>query len=352
MYTNNKDTVTDAAGYGGHLSSKVFDSRSARINPWTTTAADMPRFRSLHRVAQRHPAVHDPLLTPSAADITTFARAVISRAENGLLESIDDAISSPLPRSETHMVGVKSDNDLGIPSVASNRCRAATSPIRSQTTILKNDSLPTNGKLGGLAISVSSKSSFTQTSNTNLRPQSIPNVAIPARLGEDIVVMSRSYAEISLSDAGSSPTSSVGPLASDASPLRSIKMIRHQVQESDTLERLSVHYGISVSHLKRLNRLWHSSEIATRDYLYIPLRMCHPRYTPAYVEFVNNRYKNETLREVDPNIKSIDLIEVVLDHIAAPSMESQSLDCLNHTHKHPWPLIPYSSIQKYFSFTL
>ncbi|KAJ2449604.1 hypothetical protein GGF42_004721 [Coemansia sp. RSA 2424] len=130
-------------------------------------------------------------------------------------------------------------------------------------------------------------------------------------------------------------------------------MVRHLVREDDTIEGIAVQYGIQVSHLKRLNRIWQASEIAVRDFLYIPLRMCSPTYTIAYIEFVN-RVHSES--EVDTTTQSkllpIDLIEVVLEPAGSKAAEPSALDPASATHKSRWPMVDYRAIERFFSFTL
>ncbi|KAJ1801458.1 hypothetical protein LPJ59_000254 [Coemansia sp. RSA 2399] len=352
---------TDSAGFSDYTDNSVFDNGALEqnSNPWAPTAAgtaDMPRCRALRRVVQRRRAKNDPLLTPSATDASLFARNIVHRAESGLLESIDDAISSPLPRSETHIVDVKSDCDIGMSSVPAMRYRTTTGPCMRQTAL--SDNKDTADLPYGLAITVTDKHRFVPSSNSHPPLQSMPNIAMPAQLGEGTMVMSRSCVEDSMSGASLSPTLNAAQMSLDRPPppMRSIKMIRHGVQAPDSLESLSVHYGISVSHLKRLNRLWHASEIATRDYMYLPLRMCHPRYTVAYIEFVNSRYKDEITHGTHPTVRPIDLVEVVLAHgttgESGHNSTTEDPDRSHPAHKHPWPLISYSSIQKTFSFTL
>ncbi|KAJ2389669.1 hypothetical protein GGI23_005788, partial [Coemansia sp. RSA 2559] len=346
MYVNRarSSSSTDSAGFGDYIDNPVLYNGVLEqdSNPWAPTAAgtaDIPRCLALRRVVQRHRAKNDPLLTPSATDASLFARNIVHRAESGLLESIDDAISSPLPRSETHIVDVKSDCDIGTSSVPIMKYRAATSPCIRQTALSAyNDAadLPY-----GLAITATDKHGYVPTSNSHPPLQSMPNIAMPTQLGEGTMLMSRSCVEDSMSGASLSPTLNAVQISVDRPPMRSIKMIRHSVQAPDSLESLSVHYGISVSHLKRLNRLWHASEIATRDYMYLPLRMCHPRYTVAYIEFVNSRYKDEITHGTHPTVRPIDLVEVVfqLDFLVVKCKYCGKQFCAKHgnivTHKCP-----------------
>ncbi|KAJ2527007.1 hypothetical protein EV175_007592, partial [Coemansia sp. RSA 1933] len=59
------------------------------------------------------------------------------------------------------------------------------------------------------------------------------------------MVMSRSCVENSVSGTIVSPALNAVQLSADTPPIRSIKMIRHSVQVPDSLESISVHYGIS-----------------------------------------------------------------------------------------------------------
>ncbi|KAJ2027052.1 hypothetical protein IWW57_002783, partial [Coemansia sp. S610] len=116
-------------------------------------------------------------------------------------------------------------------------------------------------------------------------------------------------------------------------------MIRHQVRADDTIEGISVQYGIQISHLKRLNRIWRSSEIAVRDHLYIPLRMCSPTYSIAYIEFVN-RIHSEADNGAKVELRPIDLIEVVLEPAGGWAPEGLAPDIAPTTHRPRWPLLP------------
>ncbi|KAJ2665670.1 spindle assembly checkpoint kinase [Coemansia sp. RSA 1200] len=327
MYADRASSAssTKSSGFGTNVDHirAAFDTGALEqnSNPWAPAAAgsaNLVRSRALRRAVQRRRAANDPLLTPSPADVCLFARNIAHRAEDGLLKSIDDAISSPLPRQETHMVGVKPDCDIGAEadSVFAVGFRKATSPVLRQS--VSDDYQCTDEWPYGLAIAVVDQHLRIPTSCSHPLPQSISKIATFPRLCEDTVPVSRSCVEPTLagtiSETETSPASDVVRSSVDVPRIRSIKMIRHSVEPSDSLESLSVHYGISVSHLKRLNRLWHGSEIATRSYLYIPLRMCHRKYTTEYVEFVNSRYKDEVVRGARPTVRPIDLVEIVLDH--------------------------------------
>ncbi|KAJ2437467.1 hypothetical protein GGF42_008621, partial [Coemansia sp. RSA 2424] len=88
-----------------------------------------------------------------------------------------------------------------------------------------------------------------------------------------------------------------------------------------------------VSHLKRLNRIWQASEIAVRDFLYIPLRMCSPTYTIAYIEFVNRVHSESEVGTAQSKLLPIDLIEVVLEPAGSKASEPSALDPVSATHK-------------------
>ncbi|KAJ2557108.1 spindle assembly checkpoint kinase [Coemansia sp. RSA 1933] len=343
--SSSSPSSTNSASFGDYVDTRVFDNGALdqNSNPWASAAAsdtDTSRYRALRRTVLRRRTQNDPLLTPSVTDVSMFTRNIVHRAESSLLESINDAISSPLPRSETHIVGVKSDCDIGTCTAPAMRHRAATSPPmrRAVTNATLSDHKDAPGLPCGLAITVADKHRPMPVISSHLSVQSMPNITIPAQLGGDAMVMSRSCVENSVSGTIVSPALNAVQLSADMPPIRSIKMIRHSVQVPDSLESISVHYGISVSHLKRLNRLWHASEIATRDYLYIPLRMCHPRYTVAYIEFVNSRYKDEIARGIQPTtvLRPIDLVEVVLTHDTADDSDSEDLaNSFHPAHKHP-----------------
>ncbi|KAJ1897622.1 hypothetical protein LPJ66_003255 [Kickxella alabastrina] len=306
----------------------------------------------LRRMVQRSRAAHDPLLSPSTKDFDSFAHSVARRAECGLLESIGDAIASPLPRSETHMVGVKADCDLE----AQGEGAAQGDARSSYAPQLFSGKLGRSGDVADPALCDSSVCGLTisEPSRSRAVPLAIPNIAVPTRLGDNLVIMSCSLNEIAISETGSSPASSIalGPLLLP----RTIKMIRHRILACETLEGISVQYGIQISQLKRLNRIWNSSDIATRDHLYIPLRMCSPKFSVAYIEYANAAHQPEMEIRHGPGTSPpyIDLIEVALD--PAPCL-SPPEHLSGPVHLHParkqwWPLVTYESIQRHFSFVM
>ncbi|KAJ1809464.1 hypothetical protein LPJ75_004382 [Coemansia sp. RSA 2598] len=317
-------------------------------NPWaagSAPAAERPWSRAVHCAVRRIRVQNDPLLSPSATDIDLFARKVARDAESGLLQSLGDAISSPLPRSKTHMVGVKADSDVEALSVpASHDDSIDVSPLLLASRLPTEPEDPGQtsscASICGLAIRVNDSDHTARSSTT-------PNLAIPARVGADVVIMSRSHNGIAISEADGSPASSVA-VGGPSSP-RTIKMIRHLISPTDTLEGISVQYGVAVSQIKRLNRIWHPSEISIRDHLYIPLRLCSSKYTVAYIEHVNRQHLVDARNGVLPSSPFIDLIEVVLDSTpcASPSQLQQSV-----SRRPRWPLVPYESIQSHFSFAL
>ncbi|KAJ2842018.1 hypothetical protein J3B02_005705, partial [Coemansia erecta] len=240
-------------------------------NPWAADSAraadaERPWNRAVHRAVRRTRALNDPLMSPSATDIDLFARKVARNAESGLLHNIGDAISSPLPRSKTHMVGVKADSDIeALSAPASHDDSIGISPLLLASRLSMEPEDPNHeasscASIRGLAIRVSDGDHIVRSSSAT------PNLAIPARVGADVVVMSRSDNEIAISEPEASHASSAAIGASSVMP-RTIKMIRHHISPTDTLEGTSVQYGISVSQIKRLNRIWHPSEISIRDHL-------------------------------------------------------------------------------------
>ncbi|KAI7825782.1 hypothetical protein BX661DRAFT_184157 [Kickxella alabastrina] len=289
----------------------------------------------LRRMVQRSRAAHDPLMSPSTKDFDSFAHSVARRAECGLLESIGDAIASPLPRSETHMVGVKADCDLEVQGegTAQGDSRSFYAPQ------LFSGKMDESGDVADPALCDSNvcRLAISEPSRSRAVPLAIPNIAVPTRLGDNLVIMSCSHNEIAISETGSSPASSIalGPLL---------------------LRGISVQYGIQISQLKRLNRIWNSSDIATRDYLYIPLRMCSPKFSVAYIEYANAAHQPEMEIRHGPGISTpyIDLIEVALDPAPCPSPPDHPS---GPVHLHParkqwWPLVTYESIQRHFSFVM
>ncbi|KAJ2721187.1 hypothetical protein GGI07_004113 [Coemansia sp. Benny D115] len=352
------------------------------VDSWDSLRTRRSNYRALRRVARRTRATNDPLLLPSTSDIGLYAQKVVRRAESGLLESIGDAISSPLPRSATHMVGVKADSDIdaslnGTPAAgtavaAATAASTATAAgavdsmqnaLHSSVTSLAADLAEpawcadgshASPSVRGLAIKVQSREQSIVSGGGT------PSRALPAHMGEDLArILSRSVDEISISEAGTSPAPS-STLGSAAVP-RSIKMIRHHVSDSETLEGIAVHYGIPISQLKRLNRIWHASEIAIRSVLYVPLRLCSSKYSIPYIEYVNEQHRLRQRDGLGPQTMPIDLIEVTLEPIQDdPPLEnslSSYLASLAPTtaalrKQQWWPRVPYESIQKHFSFTL
>ncbi|KAJ2778590.1 hypothetical protein H4R18_004504 [Coemansia javaensis] len=240
-----------------HLRLRGAESLAAA--PWDPWAPPEPPARrppqTLWRVARRRRADHDPLLCPSPADVAMLARAAARRAEHGLAASIGSALSSPLPRSETHMVGVMSDSDAAAAAAAAH-CAPDASQSQSQS-----------------------------------------------------------------------------PPAQPAA--RTVLMIRHHIRPTDTLEGISVQYGIGVSQLKRLNRLWQPAEMATRNHLYVPLRICRPRLTAADVEHRNARYQAWVRRGQTPAAPPIDLIELPASRVEQRKTltreQQQALDAARRT---------------------
>ncbi|KAJ2701212.1 hypothetical protein FB645_004740 [Coemansia sp. IMI 203386] len=307
-------------------------------NPWAAATNPVPQTarpwtRTVHRAVQRARAINDPLVSPSLTDINLFARKVARSAETGLLLNINDAMASPLPRAKTHMVGVKADSDIEVLDTEQGNTMGGSPLVVTEP----EESERVSGFAGicGLAIRVT---------DDEVRRSATPNMAIPTQIGSDVVIMSRSFNEFAIEEAGCSPASSA---VNGVSPLpRTIKMIRHRVSATDTLEGISVQYGVSVSLIKRLNRLWHPSEIAIRNHLYIPLRLCSQKYTVAYIEHVNRQHRSDGHNGSDSVSPFIDLIEVVLDSTPTESPPLYPL------RKPRWPLVPYESIQRHFSFAL
>ncbi|KAJ2151364.1 hypothetical protein EV176_006321, partial [Coemansia sp. RSA 451] len=276
-------------------------------NPWIQSQFEnQPRSHVHQRIAHRRRAVHDPLMCPSPADVGTLNRAVARRAAHGLLESIDDAVSSPLPRSETFMVGVKADSDV-VSQIIDGAVDINSSLPDTRCAVASRSSLEACSHYG-LAITQNHDHAVQLLPN----PQAIPRLALSSNNYKDTkdreslcagVPTSETSCSIPCFNAASKhhlpSTSRSFPLASDVLPqlsMRTIKMIRHRIRPTDTLEGISVQHGIGISDLKRLNRLWQPNEMATRKFLYIPLRMCLPRFTVASIAHVNMQYKEELRR--------------------------------------------------------
>ncbi|KAI9476891.1 hypothetical protein BX667DRAFT_328866 [Coemansia mojavensis] len=328
----------------GHFNSEL----GIGDNPWTETSA-RPQQHACLRAAQRRRATNDPLLCPSAADVSKLNQAVARRAEHGMLESLDDAVSSPLPRFEAFMLGVQPDKDAAgqnTPTMLNFKspCNlAAAAETRSNPNSQR-----------GLGIA----QGYFLSSDSQAVPQAIPernNV-----LFEYCGGTSTSKASSSILDRRQqlcTPTLSQSlplPLATSTlhSPLRSIKMIRHLIRESETLEGISVQYGISTADLKRLNRLWQPNEIATRKHLYIPLRLCLPKFTLDNIEHINKQYEDELRNRNVSDFQPIEVIEVVLDPDSSSDILTPQPEIERTAYRRPWPLVPYESIQRVFSFTL
>ncbi|KAJ2652057.1 hypothetical protein IWW40_001254, partial [Coemansia sp. RSA 1250] len=123
-------------------------------------------------------------------------------------------------------------------------------------------------------------------------------------------------------------------------------MIRHLIRESETLEGISVQYGISTADLKRLNRLWQPNEIATRKHLYIPLRLCLPKFTLDNIEHINKQYEDELRNRNVSDFQPIEVIEVVLDPDSSSDILTPQPEIERTAYRRPWPLVPYESIQR------
>ncbi|KAJ2080902.1 hypothetical protein H4R24_002740 [Coemansia sp. RSA 988] len=330
-----------------------------------------PWSQALRRVASRQRVDHDPLLSPSAAHIGALARAISRRAAHGMAESIDDAVASPLPRTESHMVGVMSDGDAAIQAQAPNATFMPTS-LSGKQNIAVVASINA-AQLRGLAITeYTSNCNSAMHRQDTFAPEVLLSLSGEGTAADDVHVVSNPLVNMagdstlvvdkhlstsllphvhpSLAQLQSSPSSTSSLLPQPT--MRTVKMIRHRVRTTDTLEGVSVHYGINISHLKRLNRLWHPTEMATRDFLYIPLRMCLPRFTPANIEYNNTKYEDEVQSGCVPTASPVDLIEVVLNPTACLEPDSLAQYQTQTTSRPSWPLISYKSIQQVFSFSM
>ncbi|KAI8320062.1 hypothetical protein GQ54DRAFT_264209 [Martensiomyces pterosporus] len=308
------------------------DGSSAKSDAYASAVVDQPLQLSPRRAARRVRAAHDPLLSPSAADADFFEHSLAKQAQESLLESICEAISSPLPRSETHMVHVKADSDFHTPDCA------GLLPAQESNLVSRPDTNCSSLVIGA-------------ADGCGKRHPSAPSTSLPARLGEDIL---RMYTGTGLSASeGSNSQSPSLILQQQQQPPRTIKMIQHHIRASDTLEGISIQYGTSISHLKRLNRLWQPNEISTREFLYIPLRMCSEKYSLAYIDYVNTRYKEERNSGMKPAVMPITIIEVLLDPAGRQPPAAPAYGCpTNHRRNPSWAIVPYESIQRDFSFTM
>jgi len=68
--------------------------------------------------------------------------------------------------------------------------------------------------------------------------------------------------------------------------------LKHKLERGETLEGISLKYGISVENIKRANRLWNNDLLAIKDFLIIPI----PEEKSK--EFINNE---QTLHKKLPN---------------------------------------------------
>ncbi|PIA18757.1 hypothetical protein COEREDRAFT_79743 [Coemansia reversa NRRL 1564] len=328
-------------------------------NPWSSIQCNknaQPWSQALRRTASRQRADHDPLLCPSAAHTGALARAISRRAAHGMAESIGDAVASPLPRSETHIIGVKSDRDVADHAHTPSRTIEATDPPIEQNISVGPSCNATQFR--GLVISKCASSCHTAMLQQNITTKLLLGPS-DDYAPDDVNVVSKSLANKYLStplrphvwpslEQAQSLPSSLSPQPA----MRTVKMIRHKVQTTDTLEGISVYYGISISNLKRLNRLWHPTEMATRDFLYIPLRMCLPKFTLDNIEYCNVKYEKQIRSGSVPTALPIDLIEVVLNPISRPETDLPGHYPIQAVFRPPWPLVSYKSIQHVFSFTM
>ncbi|KAJ2487328.1 spindle assembly checkpoint kinase, partial [Coemansia sp. RSA 2320] len=294
----------------GGDSSSAPSERNLASNPWKPdcdSISNVPQRRRVPwRAVRRSRTVHDPLMSPSLTDATSMAHATARRAERGLMLGIDDAIASSLPRTETHMLAIQPDGDLE-PST--------------------------------LAIT-----------SAGLLAESSTTLAATACGHFDQVSPRGNYGYLIEANAGTLSLQSLLPVPPPIlQTTRTIKMIRHRIRATDSIESISVQYGIPISHLRRLNRIWQPNEIATRDHLYLPLRLCSPNYSIAYIEF-NNRMHSEAARNrAQSELLPIDLVDVSLDPVKSPEHDSPMQGSVSATHKQLWPLIYYRDIERLWS---
>ncbi|KAJ1951258.1 hypothetical protein FBU59_000272 [Linderina macrospora] len=185
-------------------------------NPWDPPTLTEPTRQqhtlpclqqSPNRAARRVRAANDPLVSPSRAHINEFETATRKRALKGMLECIDDAISTPMPHSDIRMARVRADVDVTVMG----------SPVLNGT---------------GLAISL--------PEDGGVLPLRIPEV--PGRQSVDSM-SEVSYAKGALSV---SEGSTVGHVLMAGQNSRTIKTVKHSVTGEDTLEGISILYGVSI----------------------------------------------------------------------------------------------------------
>ncbi|KAJ2468983.1 hypothetical protein GGI02_003529 [Coemansia sp. RSA 2322] len=192
----------------GGDSSSAPSERNLASNPWKPdcdSISNVPQRRRVPwRAVRRSRTVHDPLMSPSLTDATSMAHATARRAERGLMLGIDDAIASSLPRTETHMLAIQPDGDLE-PST--------------------------------LAIT-----------SAGLLAESSTTLAATACGHFDQVSPRGNYGYLIEANAGTLSLQSLLPVPPPIlQTTRTIKMIRHRIRATDSIESISVQYGIPVS---------------------------------------------------------------------------------------------------------
>ncbi|XP_022258667.1 lysM and putative peptidoglycan-binding domain-containing protein 2-like isoform X2 [Limulus polyphemus] len=67
--------------------------------------------------------------------------------------------------------------------------------------------------------------------------------------------------------------------------IRRERCIKHIIQPTDTLQGLALRYGVTMEHIKRVNKLWTTDTLFLRPYINIPVPIDRAGSSPAnYVE--------------------------------------------------------------------
>lgn len=64
---------------------------------------------------------------------------------------------------------------------------------------------------------------------------------------------------------------SCGSRAGQMAARINVRIVKHRVQQSDTLQGIALKYGVTMEDIKRENRLWTTDSLFLREYLDIPL---------------------------------------------------------------------------------
>ncbi|XP_022659679.1 lysM and putative peptidoglycan-binding domain-containing protein 2-like [Varroa destructor] len=121
---------------------------------------------------------------------------------------------------------------------------------------------------------------------------------------------------------------SCGSRASQMAARINVRIVKHRVQQSDTLQGLALKYGVTMEDIKRENRLWTTDSLFLREYLDIPLLKSPSGDGPALLQLlasgVGGSTKNNSSREASP----LPQRAVSLDAVAATDQDENIRDFL------------------------